>query len=151
MLSSDLNPDLSAQREVLRSIEPLVAEYMQRHKDSRKLWMPSDLMPADEQSDASHDAELAALRERARGLPDGVRVALALNLLTEEGLPHFHRLVAVYMGHDGVWAAWNNLWTAEEDRHDPDGQLVDGVRREEGVDEQPAAEDEAVLAASARP
>ncbi|HEX4896108.1 MAG TPA: acyl-ACP desaturase [Solimonas sp.] len=117
MLSSDLNPDLSAQREVLRSIEPLVAEYMQRHKDSRKLWMPSDLMPADEQSDASHDAELAALRERARGLPDGVRVALALNLLTEEGLPHFHRLVAVYMGHDGVWAAWNNLWTAEEDRH----------------------------------
>jgi acyl-[acyl-carrier-protein] desaturase len=117
MLSSAKNPDLTAQREVLDAIVPEVAGLMQRHRDSRKLWMPSDLLPAHEQSDAEHDADIAALRDRARGLPDSVRVALALNLLTEEGLPHFHRLVAQYMGHDGVWAEWNNLWTAEEDRH----------------------------------
>jgi acyl-[acyl-carrier-protein] desaturase len=117
MLSTAKNPDLGAQRDVLTAIEPLVADLMQRHRDSRKLWMPSDLLPAHEQSDAEHDAEIAELRNRARGLPDSVRVALALNLLTEEGLPHFHRLVAQYMGHDGVWAEWNNLWTAEEDRH----------------------------------
>jgi acyl-[acyl-carrier-protein] desaturase len=117
MLSSVKNPDLAAQREVLDTIAPQVAEFMQRHRDSRKLWMPSDLLPAHEQTDAEHDAELAELRKHARGLPDSVRVALALNLLTEEGLPHFHRLVAQYMGHDGVWAEWNNLWTAEEDRH----------------------------------
>jgi len=112
-----INPDLPAQREVLQSLEPTVRELMQKHRDSRKLWMPSDLLPADEQSEPNHEEELRALRERARGLPDGVRVAIALNLLTEEGLPHFHRLVAVYMGHDGAWAEWNNLWTAEEDRH----------------------------------
>lgn len=117
MPSSTTESNLPAQREVLRDLEPLVRELMERHKASRKLWLPSDLLPADEQADADHDAELAALRQRARGLPDGVRVALALNLLTEEGLPHFHRLVAIYMGHDGVWAEWNNLWTAEEDRH----------------------------------
>lgn len=117
MLSTAKNPDLGAQREVLTAIEPQVADLMQRHRDSRKLWMPSDLLPAHEQTDAEHDAEIAELRNRARGLPDSVRVALALNLLTEEGLPHFHRLVAQYMGHDGVWAEWNNLWTAEEDRH----------------------------------
>ena len=45
------------------------------------------------------------------------RVALALNLLTEEGLPHFHRLLAVYLGSDSFWTKWTNLWTAEEDRH----------------------------------
>jgi acyl-[acyl-carrier-protein] desaturase len=112
-----INPDLPAQREVLQSLEPTVRELMQKHRDSRKLWMPSDLLPADELADPHHEEELRALRERARGLPDGVRVAIALNLLTEEGLPHFHRLVAVYMGHDGAWAEWNNLWTAEEDRH----------------------------------
>jgi acyl-[acyl-carrier-protein] desaturase len=117
MLSPARNADLPAQREVLLALEPVARDLMQRHRDSRKLWMPSDLMPADEQSDTDTDAELAALRERARGLPDGVRVALALNLLTEEGLPHFHRLVAMYMGYEGVWAEWNNLWTAEEDRH----------------------------------
>jgi acyl-[acyl-carrier-protein] desaturase len=107
------NTDLPAQREVLQAVAPQVRDFMQRHKDSRKLWMPGELLPADE----AHESDLAKLRERAKGLPDSVRVALALNLLTEEGLPHFHRLVAQYMGHDGVWSEWNNLWTAEEDRH----------------------------------
>ncbi|MDP9141996.1 MAG: acyl-ACP desaturase [Pseudomonadota bacterium] len=117
MLLISVNPDLTAQREVLEAVAPQVAEFMQRHRDGRKLWMPSELLPASDLSDTDYDAELKVLRERARGLPDSVRVALALNLLTEEGLPHFHRLVAQYMGHDGVWAEWNNLWTAEEDRH----------------------------------
>lgn len=117
MVTSDLNPDLPAQREVLNSLEGDIRGFMDRHRASRKLWMPSDLMPANEQADPKLDQDLAQLRERARGLPDGVRVAIALNLLTEEGLPHFHRLVATYMGHDSVWAEWNNLWTAEEDRH----------------------------------
>jgi len=111
------NPDLPTQREVLNALAPAVTAFTQRHLDSRKLWMPSDLLPAHEQTDAEHDAEIKALRQRARGLPDSVRVAVALNLLTEEGLPHFHRLLATYMGYEGAWATWNNLWTAEEDRH----------------------------------
>jgi acyl-[acyl-carrier-protein] desaturase len=109
--------DVAAQREILASVEPQVLELMQRHREARKLWMPSDLLPADEQGGATQDEAALALRERARGLPDSVRVALALNLLTEEGLPHFHRLLAQYMGPEGVWAEWNNMWTAEEDRH----------------------------------
>jgi acyl-[acyl-carrier-protein] desaturase len=110
-------PDIAAQQEVLRTLEPLITTYIQRHRDSRKLWMPSELLPANEQSDPETEAELQAMRTRAKSLPDSVRVALALNLLTEEGLPHFHRLVAVYMGYEGPWAEWNNMWTAEEDRH----------------------------------
>jgi acyl-[acyl-carrier-protein] desaturase len=109
--------DVAAQREVLTSLEPTVRDLMNRHREARKLWMPSDLLPADEQGGPSQEEAALALRARAKGLPDSVRVALALNLLTEEGLPHFHRLVSQYMGHDGVWAEWNNLWTAEEDRH----------------------------------
>ncbi len=111
------NTDLPSQREVLNALSPFVTELTQRHLDSRKLWMPSDLLPAHEQTDAEHDADMRKLRERARGLPDSVRVAVALNLLTEEGLPHFHRLIAIYMGYEGAWATWNNMWTAEEDRH----------------------------------
>ena len=108
-----MNHELPAQREVLNALATQVRGFMQRHKDSRKLWMPGELLPSDEAS----EPELRELRARAQGLPDSVRVALALNLLTEEGLPHFHRLVAQYMGHEGVWSEWNNLWTAEEDRH----------------------------------
>lgn len=111
------SPEIAAQQEVLRALEPLITEYIQRHRDSRKLWMPSELLPANEQGGEEQEQEVAAMRKRAKDLPDSVRVALALNLLTEEGLPHFHRLVAVYMGYEGPWADWNNLWTAEEDRH----------------------------------
>jgi acyl-[acyl-carrier-protein] desaturase len=76
-----------------------------------------DLMPADAELTHAEDELLAQLRQRARGIPDGVRVAVALNLLTEEGLPHFHRLIAVHLSNESVWRAWNNVWTAEEDRH----------------------------------
>lgn len=105
--------ETAAQREVLLALEPLARELMERHKAARKLWMPSELLPTGPEG----EAELLKLRQRAQTLPDSVRVALALNLLTEEGLPHFHRLITQYLGHDGVWADWNNLWTAEEDRH----------------------------------
>ena len=108
-----LTAEAPAQRDILQNLEAEVRELMERHKDARKLWMPSELIPTGPEG----EAELIKLRQRAATLPDSVRVALALNLLTEEGLPHFHRLITQYMGHDGVWAEWNNLWTAEEDRH----------------------------------
>ena len=42
----------------------------------------------------------ASSATRPEGIPDPIRAALALNMLTEEGLPHFHRLLAVYLGDD---------------------------------------------------
>lgn len=105
------------QAEVLAAIEPEVESLMARHIESRRLWFPNDFLPADEVCDDEALREMRALPERARGIPDEVRVAIALNLLTEEGLPHFHRLIAVYLGEDNAWQRWNFLWTAEEDRH----------------------------------
>lgn len=108
---------LPSKTEVLASLEPLVERNMARHIEERKLWMPSDFMPASEQMTAEEERDLRELPDRVRGIPDAVRVSLALNLLTEEGLPHFHRLIAVYMGSENAWSRWNFLWTAEEDRH----------------------------------
>ena len=105
------------QVDVLTALEPAVQREMDAHVARRKLWFPNDLMPADADSGPERDEELARTREAARALPDVVRIALALNLLTEEGLPHFHRLIAVYFGPASPWSDWNHLWTAEEDRH----------------------------------
>lgn len=105
------------QLEVLIDLEPAVRRETELHKGRRKLWFPNDHLPADAEVPAQWDAELAEVRKCARTLPDSIRVALALNLLTEEGLPHFHRLIAVYFGNESPWSDWNNLWTAEEDRH----------------------------------
>jgi acyl-[acyl-carrier-protein] desaturase len=85
------------------------------HEAKRVLWFPSELLAPPPDTDP--DAHVKELRERARGISFPMRVALALNLLTEEGLPHFHRLLAVYLGSDSFWSKWTNLWTAEEDRH----------------------------------
>jgi acyl-[acyl-carrier-protein] desaturase len=114
--------------EVLSDMEPLVNELMANHEAKRILWFPSEIL--DPKPDEDPDKHLADLRERARGISDPARVALALNLLTEEGLPHFHRLLAVYLGSKSIWATWNNLWTAEEDRH---GAILHDYTRDAGL------------------
>ena len=104
-----------AKVEVLADLEPLVKELMVAHEAKRILWFPSELLAPAPDTDPDH--HIKELRERAAGISLPGRVALALNLLTEEGLPHFHRLLAVYLGSDSFWSKWTNLWTAEEDRH----------------------------------
>ncbi|MCO6473866.1 MAG: acyl-ACP desaturase [Melioribacteraceae bacterium] len=103
--------------EVLALLENKVKEWMEQHLDKRKLWFSSDFLPADEKSDENKESVISKLRERVRGIKDSARVAIGLNLITEEGLPHFHKLIAKYLGDDSFWAKWNNMWTAEEDRH----------------------------------
>ena len=111
--------------EVLQDLEEKVGELMETHERKRELWFPADLMAPG--PDECPDTHLATLRSRAAGIPDHARAALALNLLTEEGLPHFHRLLAVYLGDESFWRGWNNLWTAEEDRH---GQVLHDYARD---------------------
>lgn len=105
------------QIEALVAVEDAVEQQTAIHLERRRLWFPNDLMPADANLDAAADAELGRIRDAARGLPDTVRIGIALNLLTEEGLPHFHRLIATHLGEHSPWGTWNNMWTAEEDRH----------------------------------
>lgn len=103
------------QLEVLHAMEAFVRKQIEAHRERRKLWFPNELQPAD--AGTEDEALMTRLRDAAKGIPAAVLVALALNLLTEEGLPHFHRLIAAHMGNDGPWCEWNYMWTAEEDRH----------------------------------
>ena len=109
--------EIQAKMEVLDTLESEVADLMEQHVAKRNLWHSSDFLPADEKMDEDQDRAIAKLRDRARGIADSARVALALNLITEEGLPHFHRLIATHLGPDSFWQKWNFMWTAEEDRH----------------------------------
>jgi acyl-[acyl-carrier-protein] desaturase len=113
MIAPDL--EIASKMEVLADLEPVVHRLMEVHEAKRVLWFPSELLQAPPDTDP--DQHVHELRERARGITLPMRVALALNLLTEEGLPHFHRLLAVYLGSESFWSRWTNLWTAEEDRH----------------------------------
>jgi acyl-[acyl-carrier-protein] desaturase len=127
--------DTLAKVEVLSDLEPVVDELMRAHEAKRILWFPSELL--NPEPDTDPEAHVRALRERANGISLPARVALALNLLTEEGLPHFHRLLAVYLGSDSFWSRWTNLWTAEEDRH---GAVLHDYARDSAVLNTPVLE-----------
>ena len=103
--------------EVLKCLESNVKEWMESHLSKRKLWFSSDFLPSDEQMNEDKITVASKLKERAKGIKDAVRTALAVNLLTEEGLPHFHTLLTKHLGDNTFWAKWTNMWTAEEDRH----------------------------------
>jgi acyl-[acyl-carrier-protein] desaturase len=125
MSLTDQARELLSKVEVLKDLEAIVREMMATHERKRVLWMPSDLLGLAE-GDCS-ETHLRNLRARAQNIPFNVRAALAVNTLTEEGLPHFHRLLAVYLDDDSYWRIWNNLWTAEEDRH---GQVLHDYTRD---------------------
>ena len=127
--------EILAKVEVLADLESVVAELMVAHESKRVLWFPSELLsPA---PDTDPDRHVKELRGRAEGIGLPARVALALNLLTEEGLPHFHRLLATYLGGDTFWSKWTNLWTAEEDRH---GAVLHDYSRDSRILENPVLE-----------
>jgi acyl-[acyl-carrier-protein] desaturase len=124
-----------AKVEVLADLEPVVHTLMEAHEAKRILWFPSELLSPAPDTDPDH--YMQELRERAKGISMPGRVALALNLLTEEGLPHFHRLLAVYLGSDSFWSRWTNLWTAEEDRH---GAVLHDYTRDSRILDNPVLE-----------
>lgn len=130
-----VEPETLAKVEVLADLEPVVHELMVAHEAKRVLWFPSELLAPPPDSDP--DRHLRELRERAEGISLPGRVALALNLLTEEGLPHFHRLLAAYLGGDTFWSKWTNLWTAEEDRH---GAVLHDYARDSRILDNPVLE-----------
>ena len=115
MTINTADSEMMSKIEVLADLEDIVAELMKAHEAKRILWFPSQIL--DPAPDTDPDHHIRELRKRAEGISEPARVALALNLLTEEGLPHFHRLLAVYLGNESHWQHWTNMWTAEEDRH----------------------------------
>lgn len=104
----------AARADVLRDLEPVVRDFLADYDAKRRLWFPCDLLPG---AGPGGDTALAMLRRDASHLPAPVRAALAMNLLTEEGLPHFHRLVGAHLSPASHLWEWLHLWTAEEDRH----------------------------------
>ena len=104
----------AAQLEIFAGLTEAVDALVARHQDSRKDWFPAELVDFGGEDGLEL---MRQLRARARGLSPAIRVAVALNMLTEEGLPHFHRIITEHFGDLPAFERWTALWTAEEDRH----------------------------------
>ncbi len=62
-------------------------------------------------------ADLMAGMPTSVELPPEAVAMHVLNMATESGLPHFHRLLATHLGESSALSRWTNIWTAEEHRH----------------------------------
>jgi acyl-[acyl-carrier-protein] desaturase len=100
--------------QLLVDLEPAAGRLLDRHLRVAQEWFPHELIPY----------RLGRDFEREPWTPDqprlsGVaRTAFEVNLLTEDNLPSYHRLVYGMFGRgDGAWINWVGRWTAEEGRH----------------------------------
>ena len=98
---------------ILQELAPEAERLLNRHMDSDEPWYPHDLVPWDRAGALLRDGFDYATNT----IPDGVRSALLVNLLTEDNLPWYTRTISRMFGGDTAWGTWAQRWTAEEGRH----------------------------------
>ncbi|MGH3889138.1 MAG: acyl-ACP desaturase [Pseudonocardiaceae bacterium] len=101
---------------LLRDLEPVVTENLNRHLAAAKEWMPHEYVPWSLGRDYADLGGQPWDPEQSRLSPIA-RIALEVNLLTEDNLPSYHREIERTFGRDGAWGTWVHRWTAEEGRH----------------------------------
>ena len=99
---------------LLAELTPVVERLYERHLSSAKEWFPHDLVPWDRVADGDPRDPWS---EELTPMPDGIRSALLVNLLTEDNLPHYFQTIDGMFGDQGTWGEWTRRWTAEEGRH----------------------------------
>jgi acyl-[acyl-carrier-protein] desaturase len=103
--------------DLLRDLEPVVEENLNRHLATAKEWFPHEYVPWSEGSDFDGVLGGKAWKPDQSRLSAVARTSLIVNLLTEDNLPSYHHEIATQFGRDGAWGTWVHRWTAEEGRH----------------------------------
>jgi acyl-[acyl-carrier-protein] desaturase len=99
--------------EVCAAAEETAAQLLERHLGRAKEWFPHQLVPWGQGRDFGFGCEGRAEAD----LPEGVRSALWVGLLTEDNLPHYFHAIAAAFPPDSVFSEWTRRWAAEEGRH----------------------------------
>jgi acyl-[acyl-carrier-protein] desaturase len=102
---------------LLRELEPVVEENLNRHLSTAKEWFPHEYVPWSEGRDYDGVLGGEAWEAGQSKLTEVARTSLVVNLLTEDNLPSYHHEIATIFGRDGAWGTWVHRWTAEEGRH----------------------------------
>jgi len=98
---------------LIHELMPAAEKLMERHNNSSKEWFPHLYVPWSRGRDFVADEEWDP---QEFPLPEAVRDALFVNLLTEDNLPYYFHTIDNVFG-AGVWGEWIRRWTAEEQRH----------------------------------
>ncbi len=107
---------MDAQVGILHELEPVVAQNLDRHLSMAREWFPHDYVPWSRGRDFAFMGGEDWQPEDSP-LDPVAKVAMTVNLLTEDNLPSYHREIATRFSRDGAWGTWVGQWTAEEGRH----------------------------------
>jgi acyl-[acyl-carrier-protein] desaturase len=102
--------------QLLAALEPAAEENLNRHLAAAQEWMPHEYVPWSLGRDFAELGGEAWSPDQTQLSPIA-RTALEVNLLTEDNLPSYHRVIEGAFGRDSAWGVWVNRWTAEEGRH----------------------------------
>jgi acyl-[acyl-carrier-protein] desaturase len=103
--------------QLLYALEEVVERELNRHLGVAKAWLPHEYVPWARGRDFDGPQEGEPWAVEQSPLTEVGRVALVVNLLTEDNLPSYHHEIATLFGRDGAWGTWVHQWTAEEARH----------------------------------
>ncbi|MEV8021866.1 acyl-ACP desaturase [Streptomyces sp. NPDC086554] len=102
---------------LLYALEEVVETELNRHLNVAKEWMPHEYVPWSDGRNFDGVMGGEPWAPEQSKVSDIGRIALLVNLLTEDNLPSYHHEIATLFGRDGAWGTWVHRWTAEEGRH----------------------------------
>ena len=102
-----------APNDLLSELQPLVGATFDRHLKAAGEWFPHEYVPYELGRNFSSEP----WQPGDSRLDDVARIAMELNLLTEDNLPYYHLAIWETFGGEGPWGEWIRRWTAEEGRH----------------------------------
>ncbi|AGP57823.1 acyl-ACP desaturase [Streptomyces rapamycinicus] len=103
--------------QLLYALEEVVETELNRHLKVAKEWMPHEYVPWSDGRNFDGIMGGEAWAPDQSKVSEVGRIALVVNLLTEDNLPSYHHEIASLFGRDGAWGTWVHRWTAEEGRH----------------------------------
>ena len=103
---------------LVSELEPVAGQLLDRHLRAAREWFPHELIPYERGRANTREAWTPADSDLGGvEIPDAVRSALYVNLLTEDNLPYYSRDIQQLFGEHEAWGTWARRWTAEEGRH----------------------------------
>lgn len=102
---------------LLADLEPTVAKALDAHLQNAEDWYPHQYIPWSQGRDYDGVFEGEAWEDGQQRLDPAVQAGLIHNLLSEDNLPSYHRVISELFSRDGAWGTWVNRWTVEESRH----------------------------------
>ena len=113
-MTISLSPADLGEAKLLAEIEPAVGRLIDRHVAVAKEWFPHDYIPYSQGRDFDKEPWTP---DHAR-LSGVAQTAFEVNLLTEDNLPSYHRLIhTMFSKGDGAWKDWVGRWNEENGRH----------------------------------